>query len=379
MRAIVYSLISFALAAGASAAPAPPEAEKAIADIAALWTGQFDNARHVRQSLAWGDPAAPELTREARMLRVERLDAPQLGETVIYFEEERASQPGLSHRQRVVSLVWDAKAGKVRAQQLFFSEILSYDRKPKPAAEVARLPASAFHRQPACDLFFTYEETWGRWRGAMARRSCVYDHPGSGRVYADFEQLLYPNQHWYRDRSHFVKGDAVRGEIDGFSWLLFDRIDAAPNAGALHPLLQQAGVWRGTFSRFNAKGELEERFPSEITVTVGKPADPRAYVQVNRYTRAGGKVEELHAEGRIEGNRITFKSPQIDGFSSPIADDPTRRTAFLYAKFLNGSGLEMFELITLAPDGKSRVRDTQFLRGGELVRRTLIDETWSEK
>ncbi len=54
--------------------------------------------------------------------------------------------------------------------------------------------------------------------------------------------LLYADQLWYGDRSLRVRDGSVRGEIDGFSWLLFDRRE---KASALPAIARQQGVWRG--------------------------------------------------------------------------------------------------------------------------------------
>ncbi len=112
--------------------------------IADRWQGTFHNRRQVVATLARGGPAAPELTREARWMTVERLDAPQLGALVLYFQEFRASAPQLAHRQRVVLLRVDPQRGQVRAEQLFFRGGPTYDRPPLEAARVAALGPEDF-------------------------------------------------------------------------------------------------------------------------------------------------------------------------------------------------------------------------------------------
>jgi hypothetical protein len=117
-----------------------------IQEIARRWTGSFHNHRQVMASEARGGSPAPELTRERREMDVHRLDAPQLGDTVLYFQEFRASQPGLAHRQRVMSLVVDHQLQCVRAEQLFFRDGPTYDRPPLEACVVAAMPEEAFRR-----------------------------------------------------------------------------------------------------------------------------------------------------------------------------------------------------------------------------------------
>ena len=208
--------------------PAPAMADPSpqpLAAIAERWIGSWSNDRQVAANLARGGPVAPELTRERRRIEVVRLEAPQLGPWVLFFEEERASQPGLAHRQRVVELVLEE--GQPRARQLFVRQGPAYDRDPIDPAAVARLDTADFRHEAGCDLFFRWEAEHGRWRGEMRPCACRYQHPQSGWVYADFTMLLYPDQLWYRDRSLHLEDHRVRGEVDGFSWLLFDRSETS--------------------------------------------------------------------------------------------------------------------------------------------------------
>ena len=198
--------------------------EQMISEIAQLWAGQFDNHRHIEHNAAWGGPTAPELSTEKREMRVVPLSMPEIGDTVLYLEEYRDTQPGVAHRQRVISLVWDDKFDQVRAQQFFFRAGPTYDRKPLDPAQVARLAPSDFDRIPRCDLFFVWDGAHERYHGSMKRRACTYEHVVSGMVYAEFDLLLYPTQQWYRDRSMKLSTNSVRGEIDGFSYLRFDRL-----------------------------------------------------------------------------------------------------------------------------------------------------------
>ncbi|MFM7432590.1 MAG: CpcT/CpeT family chromophore lyase, partial [Gammaproteobacteria bacterium] len=222
------------------------EPEQQIREIAARWAGEYDNHLQVRSNRERGGAQGPELSLERREMKVVRLDAPQLGKTVLFFEEYRAASPGKAHRQRVVSLEWDAKRGQVRARQLFFRGA-RYDREPLDPARVAKMTRDEFNlARPFCDLWFTFEREHDRYRGAMQPRTCVSEHETDGMVTAEFEMLLYGSELWYRDRSIKVDG-TIRGEIDGFSWLLFTR------RGTPH-IAKQAGVWRGTFRRVEADG-----------------------------------------------------------------------------------------------------------------------------
>jgi hypothetical protein len=350
-----------------AAQPASPDVLAQIEEIARRWAGSFDNHRQVDANIARGEPAAPELTRERRQMKVHRLDAPQIGRTVLYYEEFRDTQPGRAHRQRVVSLVFDARSRRIRAEQWFFKTGPTYDRKPLEPAAVARLAPTDFTRQSNCDLYFDYEESLKRFRGGMLPRACVYEHEVDGMVYADFEMLLYPGQLWYRDRSIRLVNGTVRGEIDGFSWLLFDR--SAPASAARHQ-----GVWKGTFRRYDADGRLTAEFPSEIIARVEQRDGRQILRQTNRYSPAGAPEQVIESSGEIRDGRVWFENDRLSGWSMDIPADTTGRGAVIVMDYKDGSGQYVYEIVARSADGRRRSRATQYLKDGAIVRRTLIDE-----
>lgn len=216
-------------ALGVPAALSAEDPAAQAAEIAALWSGNFDNHRQVDANIARGGAPAPELTRERRRLNVVPIRMPQLGATVLFLEEYRESNPAVAHRQRVVSLSWDNARSQVRAEQWFFADLPTYDREPADPAKVQTLPRERFRHEATCDLYFTREDRWSRWRGSMDPMTCRYPQGADGIVYAEFDMLLRADGLWYRDRSIRTRDGSIRGEIDGFSWLLFDR------RGALKP------------------------------------------------------------------------------------------------------------------------------------------------
>ncbi len=357
------------LAAGSAstAAEIGSDPQQMIKEIAQRWVGSYDNHAQVRSNLERGGDSGPELTRERREMRVVQLDAPQLGETVLYFEEFRESQPGTAHRQRVVSLVYDAKQRQVRAEQLFFRAGPTYDRKPLAPAAVAKMPPQDFQRQPTCDLYFTWEEANTRYRGAMLPRTCVYEHEVDGWVYAEFEMLLGPQELWYRDRSVRVLNGTTRGEIDGFSWLLFTR-------SRLPAIARHQGVYRGVFRRYDAAGKLTAEFPSEITARVIAKDGKQIFHQTNIYAPANAPRQVIESYGEIRDGRIWFSNDRLDGWSMDIPGDPTGRGSVIVMNYKDGSGTYVYEIVTRSADGRRRSRATQYFKDGKLERRTLIDE-----
>ncbi len=349
-------------------APAAADTASQIAEVVRRWIGDFDNLRQVDANLARGEPAAPELTRERRTMQVRRIDNPRIGATVLFYEEFRATQPGRAHRQRVVSLVFDPATRRIRAEQWFFKSGPAYDRAPLDAVAVAKLGRDAFTHQSTCDLYFDYEVKWQRWRGGMLPKTCVYEHELDGTVYADFEMLLYPSQLWYRDRSIRLGNGTVRGEIDGFSWLLFDRAAAAVSSA------RNEGVWKGTFRRYDADGKLAAEFPSEIIARIEQVDGRQVLRQTNRYSPAGAPQQVIESQGEIRDGRVWFENERLSGWSMDIPGDDSGRGAVIFMNYKDGSGQYVYEIVARSADGKYRSRATQYLKDGRIQRRTLVDE-----
>ncbi len=221
--------------------------------------------------------------------------------------------------------------------------------------------------RPYCDLWFSWEPEWQRCRGRMQPGACVSEHEVDGMVYADFEMLLYGKELWYRDRSIRLANGTVRGEFDGFSWLLFTR-------KSMPHIAQQQGVWRGVFRRYDADGRLTAEFPSEITMRV-MPKDGRLmYHQTNRYLPAGEPEEVLESYGEVRDGRVYFGNARLDAWKMDVPDDPSGRSAVILMQYKDGSGLYVHEIVSVSADGRHRARATQYLKDGRIVRRTLIDE-----
>jgi hypothetical protein len=360
--------------------------QDAVEAIAQRWIGRFDNRRQVQASLARGGPAVPELTREHRSLEVVRLAAPQLGEVILYLQECRAAAPGLAHRQRVMRLRVAEGGEEVRAEQLFFREGPAYDRPLLPADQVRTLGEEAFTRYPGCDLFFRFEPAHNRWRGAMQPGTCRYHHPQDGEVCAEFAMLLPEDQLWYRDRSLRLRDGGIRGEVDGFSWLLFDRLPADPgepsptSAGTLDDLVslglpalaRQMGLWEGTFRRYDAEGRLLEAFPSTVEQRLDHQNGRWLYHQRSRFPLAATEPRLIEARGEILNGRLHFSSGRLRGWAMDVPEAPG--TTVLLMESGDGGDRRVQEISQLADGGRRRFRVSQTLQDGRLVGRSLIDE-----
>ena len=363
---LLSTLLVLWLASGTALADAPAP-QKMLRDIEEQWIGAFDNHTQVRANLDRMGAMGPELSRERRQLKVVRIDAPQLGDRVLFFEEYRATQPGTANRQRVVSLVFDEKRQQVRARQLFFNGA-KHGRALLDPAVVARMPLAEFDlSRPSCDLWFRWEAAHERYRGAMDPGACISKDTSDGGSYIDYEMLLTGGELWYRDRTLRASDDTVRGEVDGFSWVLFTRSGSPHIAG-------QQGVWRGVFRRYDPSGKLTAEFPSEITMRV-IPKDGRLdYHQTNRYFPEGKPKEVIESYGEVRDGRAYFGNARLEGWKMDVPDDPSQRSAVILMNYKDGSGMYVHEIVSVSSDGRYRARATQYLKEGRLVSRTLIDE-----
>jgi hypothetical protein len=281
-----------------------------------------------------------------------------------------------AHRQRVLRLRLDEGGEGVVAEQLFFRDGPTYDRPLLAADQVAGLGEEAFSRYPGCDLLIHFEPEHNRWRGAMRPGTCRYSHPVDGEVCAEFAMLLSEGQHWYRDRSLRLSDGSIRGEVDGFSWLLFDRF--APDDTSVLPVLglpalaEQMGVWEGVFRRYDAEGGLQESFAITVVQRLEARDGRWLYSQTSLYSESARGPRRIEASGEFREGRLHFQSERVRGWAMDVPDAPG--TAVLLLESLDGSGLQMQEVSQLVDGGRGRLRTTQILREGRLVGRSHIDE-----
>ncbi len=134
-------------------------------------------------------------------------------------------------------------------------------------------------------------------------------------------------------------------------------------------LVRHAGVWEGTYRTVTTDGIEVDRHASCIEVSF--PDDgPYAYVQKNRFTWPDGRVVEAEHPGVYRDGRLWWDTGLIRG-SAWQGDD---RTCILTWERTDTPGAHLYELIVLAPDGRTRARTWHWFRDGECYQRTLIDE-----
>ncbi|MEU8324527.1 hypothetical protein AB0C33_39740 [Nonomuraea sp. NPDC048881] len=136
------------------------------------------------------------------------------------------------------------------------------------------------------------------------------------------------------------------------------------------PLLaRHEGEWAGEYVHVDKDGAVIDRHHVEMTCAI---VDDTGYHQTNRYRWDDGRTEVHEFPGTyLGGGRCAFDTDRLTGQFWELDDS----TIYLTWRFkAEGDDLRLFELIVLSPDGGSRSRTWQWIRNGECVRRTLIDE-----
>lgn len=387
-RSIGLSILGLMLASAATAADQSDAGDRSqLYAFAEMWEGFYSNERQVRRENLAGEPEYPEAVRLLRDMRVHRLDAPKIGDAVLFLEEIKSDNPEKAHRQRVMTLDWHEDTGEIEVNQLFFKNGPSYDRTPLEAKKVAKMSRSDFRLEAGCNLFMKWNEALQRFEGGMRPRKCEYVHPESGPVYAEFDMILDEDRHWYRDRSIIIENKTIRGEIEGFSWLRFDRLSNDPAIGngdriskselakRLSYADAEGGVWDGLFRRVDDEGEVIETRPSRIIYRFLDDNEPFDFEQVNILDPGLETEERIESRGKWDVDRLRFSNKRLNGYALELPTNTSDRHSVFVMEFTDGSGLTVSEIITVHPgDPDKRMRATQYIRNGEIIRRTLIDE-----
>jgi hypothetical protein len=129
---------------------------------------------------------------------------------------------------------------------------------------------------------------------------------------------------------------------------------------------QHTGIWEGTYTRINEKGEVIDQHNSRLTLTL----NGNQWTQTNEYIWANGK-REFHDFGTSyfdEKGILQFKNPRITGESWEH-----NGVINLWWMYNEEPGTKLFELITLIEPGH-RMRVWQHSRNGKFEGLTMIEE-----
>lgn len=158
--------------------------------------------------------------------------------------------------------------------------------------------------------------------------------------------------------------------------------DAAALRAALPVLARNEGVWDGMYRRYGADGAMIAAFRSRIVMRFRSDApDDQMYHQTNLYRFADGRTQAIESRGWFDGARLRFGSDRdISGWAADDLTDPSGLVFLLHMHVRTATpqlpaGTLCYELGQLSADGTRRARMAQYIHDGQLIMRTMIDET----
>jgi hypothetical protein len=138
------------------------------------------------------------------------------------------------------------------------------------------------------------------------------------------------------------------------------------------PLLaRHEGVWKGTYRFVTPQLELLDQYDFKIIVSF--PDDAQGgitYRQESHYTWLDGREQQLDFEAQYTDNgRVEFGG-RLHGSMFELDD----RTLYLSFGFDDQPGVDVCEMIQLAPNNRDRARTWHWIKNGRLFQLTLVDE-----
>ena len=138
------------------------------------------------------------------------------------------------------------------------------------------------------------------------------------------------------------------------------------------PLLaRHAGVWVGTYRFVTPQLELLDQYDFRIRVSF--PDDDNGgttYRQESHYIWPDGREYELTFEAQYSGNGLVEFAGRLAGHMRELDD----RTLYLSFSFDDQPGVDVCEMIQLAPNNNDRARTWHWFRDSKLFQLTLVDE-----
>lgn len=140
------------------------------------------------------------------------------------------------------------------------------------------------------------------------------------------------------------------------------------------PLLaRNEGIWEGWYRYYDQQGNKVDEHRSKLICRF--PASgPYPYHQTNHYTWSDGKREVRDFPATFRDGRVWFENELIHGWAAEVPLDDHHRTIMLYWTRKDEPDTYLYEMIQVSDCGRYRQRVWQWIRDGQCVLRTLIDE-----
>jgi len=142
---------------------------------------------------------------------------------------------------------------------------------------------------------------------------------------------------------------------------------------AMPLLASQEGVWEGWYRYYDAAGNKIDEHRSRLVCRF-PDSGPVPYHQTNHYTWADGRREVRDFPATFSDGRLRFDNDLITGWAAEEPLDEHGRTVMLYWVRKGEPDTYLYEMIQVSDCRKYRTRVWQWINGGQIRMRTLIDE-----
>ena len=214
---------------GSTSARAESPLEQDLAQIMAWWPGTYNNDRQV----AGVEERMGEENFTGEVWRLDgsgmggylnvtshyiRLDAPAIGDNVLYVEEYRDGQPEETYRQRVYTLSVDEEEQVIRVNLANFTDREKYIGAYRDISMLDGITRDDLAPFPAiCDLIS--EQRGNRYHMAMRTNACAF----GGQAFS-YEAVITGDAFWFRDKIVRLEDDTVVMTMANFNFHKSDRV-----------------------------------------------------------------------------------------------------------------------------------------------------------
>lgn len=173
--------------------------EQQLVDIMQMWPGTYNNDKQIESLEKKGVPIwrTDDSGKDGYLILTShyiKLDAPQIGEHVLYVEEYRDHDPSATYRQRIYTLSIDDEAQLIRVKLWPFKDKEKYIgswKNPTVLNQLSVDEISAF--PPICDLLV--QRQGDKYHMPMNNQDCTF-----GDKTFNYQVLLSKNIFSYRDK-----------------------------------------------------------------------------------------------------------------------------------------------------------------------------------
>ena len=203
--------------------------EQDLAQIMTWWPGTYNNDRQVAEIEArmgeenftgevWrigGSGMGGYLNVTSHYIR---LDAPAIGDNVLYVEEYRDGQPDETYRQRVYTLSVDEEEQVIRVNIANFSDREKYIGAHRDISMLDGVTPDDLAPFPGvCDLIV--EQRGNRYHMAMRTNACAF----GGQAFS-YEAVITGDAFWFRDKIVRLEDDTIVMTMANFNFHKSDRV-----------------------------------------------------------------------------------------------------------------------------------------------------------